>query len=80
MNKQELREAMVEQIGPDRTNAVYALIEEGGWRLLRKQQGPHGTYGMYVNGECRCDACRKANADAARSYRHRIKAAKARPA
>jgi hypothetical protein len=32
----------------------------------------HGTLACYKRGRCSCDLCRKANADRAREYEHRV--------
>lgn len=36
---------------------------------------PHGTAGGYTNHSCRCDLCRMANAEAARTARARARIA-----
>lgn len=47
--------------------------DPGGAAPLRATGPPqHGTYTMYQNHGCRCDACRQANTDYIRERNHRV--------
>ena len=57
-----------------------AKAEQRGSSFRMKDRGsnaPHGTYGRYHKGRCRCDACRAANARRGRELRRDRKARRA---
>jgi hypothetical protein len=49
---------------------VRERVEAGGGRYV-SSQGIHGTYSTYVNYQCRCTPCRRANATYQAEYQHR---------